>query len=229
MEIRSSSDRGHFELGWLDTYHTFSFGEYYDPAFMHFSVLRVMNEDRIGPSQGFALHGHANMEIVTYVIQGTLRHTDSLGHTSTIEPGKVQRMTAGSGIRHAEYNASDTEPLHLLQIWILPAKKNLPPSYEEKTFPGIRNYLRLIVSPEGEEGSLKIHQNAKVFATQLQGEKLSYTLPPSRVAWIQVIEGPLICNGASLQTGDGAAITEGGNLAFESTNAHFLLFDLPVL
>jgi len=226
--LRRSKDRGHFNFEWLDTYHTFSFGEYDDPEHVQFSVLRVINEDRVAPSKGFDTHGHANMEIVTYVIEGTLQHTDSTGELSQIKPGDVQRMTAGSGIRHGEANPSDKEPVHLLQIWIFPDKKNLTPGYEQKHFSDLKNRLCLVVSPNGESGSLKIHQDVKIFASRLQGT-LSYALAPKRTAWIQVIEGPLVCNGKTLQTGDGAAITEEHELKLEGTKAHFLLFDLPPL
>jgi redox-sensitive bicupin YhaK (pirin superfamily) len=226
--LRRSKDRGHFNFEWLDTYHTFSFGEYDDPEHVQFSVLRVINEDRVAPSKGFDTHGHANMEIVTYVIEGTLQHTDSTGELSQIKPGDVQRMTAGSGIRHGEANPSDKEPVHLLQIWIFPDQKNLTPGYEQKHFSDLKNRLCLVVSPGGESGSLKIHQDVKIFASRLQG-KLSYALAPKRTAWIQVIEGPLMCNGKTLQTGDGAAITEEHELKLEGTKAHFLLFDLPPL
>lgn len=227
IEIRKSADRGHFDFGWLNTYHTFSFGEYDDPAHVQFSVLRVINEDRVQAAQGFDTHAHANMEIVTYVIEGTLKHVDSTGSSSLIQHGDVQRMTAGSGIRHSEFNASDRDPVHLLQIWIYPEKKNLTPGYEQKNFSDLRNRLCLVVSPEGKEGSLKIHQDVSIFASKLQGKKLSYALAPGRAAWIQVIEGPLSCNGQTLQAGDGAAITEESELKLEGAKAHFLLFDLP--
>jgi redox-sensitive bicupin YhaK (pirin superfamily) len=227
IEIRKSDDRGHFDFGWLNTYHTFSFGEYDDPAHVQFSVLRVINEDRVQAAQGFDTHAHANMEIVTYVIEGALKHVDSTGSSSLIQHGDVQRMTAGSGIRHSEFNASDRDPVHLLQIWIYPEKKNLNPGYEQKNFSDLRNRLCLVVSPEGKEGALKIHQDVSIFASKLQGKKISHSLAPGRTAWIQVIEGPLSCNGQTLQTGDGAAITEERELTLESAKAHFLLFDLP--
>jgi quercetin 2,3-dioxygenase len=227
MKIRKSADRGHFDFDWLNTYHTFSFGDYQDPAHEQFSVLRVINEDRVAPSKGFDKHGHANMEIVTYVVEGALKHVDSLGHTSLIQHGEVQRMSAGAGIQHGEVNGSDKEPVHLLQIWIFPEKKNLKPSYEQKPFRDIKNRLCLIVSKTGEEGSLTIHQDVKIFACRLEGKKLSYSLAPKRVAWVQVIEGPLTCNGQTLQAGDGAATDDERELKFEGAHAHFLLFDLP--
>lgn len=228
MKIRKSSERGHFNFGWLETYHTFSFGEYDDPDHVQFGVLRVINEDIVQPSKGFDTHGHANMEIITYIVEGTLHHADSAGHAQPIKQGDVQRMSAGSGIRHSEFNKSDRDPVHLLQIWIFPEKKNLPPSYEQKNFPDLQNQLCLIVSPTGEDGSLKIHQDAKIYACKLQ-TKISYSLAPQRTAWIQVIEGPVVCNGENLESGDGAAITEEKELTFESKKGHFLLFDLPNL
>ncbi|HEX4840008.1 MAG TPA: pirin family protein [Rhabdochlamydiaceae bacterium] len=226
ITLRKSKDRGHFNFGWLDTYHTFSFGEYDDPEHEQFGVLRVINEDRVAPAKGFDKHSHENMEIVTYVIAGTLEHTDSTGERGQIKPGDVQRMTAGSGIRHSEANPSSKDPVHLLQIWIFPDTKNLKPGYEQKNFPLSQGRLNLIVSPKGEAGSLKIHQDVKIFACRLQG-KLSYALDLQRMAWIQVIEGPLICNGKTLQSGDGAGVSEESELNFESTHGHFLLFDLP--
>ncbi len=227
MIIRKSADRGHFNFGWLNTFHTFSFGEYDDPEHVQFGVLRVINEDRVAPSKGFDTHGHANMEIVTYVIEGVLKHTDSTGNSELIKPGDVQRMTAGSGIRHGEANGSDKDPVHLLQIWILPDQQNLTPGYEQKNFPDILNRLCLIVSPKGEQGSLKIHQDVKIFACRLERKKLSYPLASQRTAWIQLIEGRLLCNGQTLRAGDGAAISEEHELALESKDAHFLFFDLP--
>jgi quercetin 2,3-dioxygenase len=221
MKIRRSKDRGHFNFGWLDTYHTFSFGEYDDPAHVQYGVLRVINEDRVAPSKGFGMHPHDNMEIVTYVIEGVLKHTDSLGHETLVKAGGVQRMTAGSGITHSEVNGSDV-PVHILQIWIFPEKDDLPPSHEEKYFTDLQNRLCPIVG-KNEPGALKIHQDVKIFASKLKG-KLAYDLKPGRMAWLQVIEGPLTCNGETLQSGDGAEIKT--SLSLESKNGHFLLFDL---
>lgn len=226
MKIRKSSERGHFNFGWLETYHTFSFGEYDDPDHVQFGVLRVINEDIVQPSKGFDTHGHANMEIITYIIEGTLHHADSAGHSQPIKAGDVQRMSAGSGIRHSEMNKSDRDPVHLLQIWIFPEKKNLPPSYEQINFPDLQDRLCLIVSPTGQDGSLKIHQDVKIYACKLQ-KKIPYFLAPQRTAWIQVIEGPIVCNSETLESGDGAAITDEKELSFESQKGHFLLFDLP--
>ncbi|MBS0647801.1 MAG: pirin family protein [Verrucomicrobia bacterium] len=227
IQIRKSADRGYFDHGWLETYHTFSFGDYQDPAHMDFSVLRVINEDKVAPAEGFDTHAHANMEIVTYVIEGALKHTDSTGPSSLIKPGDVQRMTAGKGIEHSEFNASDKDPVHLLQIWLYPEKRGLAPGYEQKNFPDLQNRLCLVVSHAGKDGSLKIHQDVSIFASKLQGKILSYSLSPERKAWIQVIGGPLTCNGKTLQSGDGAAITDERELKLESAQAHFLLFDLP--
>jgi len=226
MDIRKSSERGHFNFGWLDTYHTFSFGEYYDPDHTEFGVLRVINDDTIGGGGGFGLHGHANMEIVTYMVQGTLKHTDSLGHAEELKAGEVQRMTAGRGIRHSEINASLKEAAHLLQIWIHPEKENLPPSYEQKPFSLNMNELCLIVSKAGEKGALKIHQDVKIFACLLN-DKLSYTFDPQRKGWLQVVDGSVVCNGETLSKGDGAALTE-KELNLVSSNTHFLLFDIPL-
>lgn len=220
MKIRKSSERGHFNFEWLDTYHTFSFGDYQDPKHVHFGVLRVINEDRIAPGKGFGMHPHENMEIVTYVINGVLKHTDSLGHSTLLKAGGVQRMSAGSGITHSEMNGSDKTTVHLLQIWIFPAKKNIPPSHEEKQFTNLENRLCPIIG----NGALTIHQDVQIFASKLRG-KLSYDLKPNRMAWIQVIEGPVLCNRDHLEAGDGAEIF--APLDLESSQGHFLLFDLP--
>src|SRR2546427_13178262 len=167
ITIRKSEERGHFNLGWLDTYHTFSFDRYYDPAHVHFRSLRVINEDRVQPGQGFPTHSHRDMEIITYTLAGALEHRDSMGNGSVIRPGDVQRMSAGTGVSHSEFNPSETEPVHLLQIWILPQRQGLPPSYEEKHFSERRGRLQLIASNEGHEGSVTIHQDAQLFAAVL--------------------------------------------------------------
>ncbi len=223
--IRKSKDRGHANYKWLDSYHTFSFSTYHDPAHMQFGVLRVINEDRIAPSRGFDLHNHENMEIVTYVIEGSLKHIDNLGHTTLIRTGDVQRMSAGTGIEHGEFNGSDKDFVHMLQIWIFPEKNGLTPSYEQKNFPDLKNRLCLVVSKKGEDGSLTIHQDVKIFASRLEDKEIVYE--PKRSVWIQVIEGPLTCNGTVLQTGDGAQITDENKLVLTSPKSHFLLFDLP--
>lgn len=223
ISVRKSQERGYFQHGWLETYHTFSFGDYYDPAHTEFGVLRVINEDWIAPGKGFGKHPHANMEIVTYVIDGVLKHTDSLGHETFLKSGGVQRMSAGRGVYHSEMNGSNETAVHLLQIWIYPEQKELPPSHEEKSFP--ESELCLIVSKAGVDGSLKIHQDVKIFASRPK-RKLSYDLLPSRSAWIQVINGPIVCNGTKLSSGDGASIQNEKRLELEG--GHFLLFDLPV-
>src|SRR5215212_4223284 len=198
IRVRKASERGHFNHGWLDTYHTFSFGRYYDPRQMGFRALRVINEDRVRPGRGFGTHPHEDMEIVTYVLDGALAHRDSLGTGSTIRPGELQRMTAGTGITHSEFNPSATEPVHLYQIWLLPEREGLEPSYEQKAFPeaGRRNRLRLVASPDGAEGSLAIRQDARLYLATLDGGRwILHDLAPSRHAWLQVLRGGVDVNG----------------------------------
>jgi redox-sensitive bicupin YhaK (pirin superfamily) len=223
--MRKSEERGHFDFEWLDTYHTFSFGDYYNPKYVHFGSMRVLNEDRVRPGKGFAEHPHANMEIVTYVIKGALEHKDSTGSSSIIKAEDVQRMTAGLGITHSEFNASSTETVHFLQIWIYPQKKNLSPSYEQKNFKDKTNRLCLIVSHDGRDGSLKIHQNVSIYASQLTGE-LSYTFALKRLGWVQMIQGSLSCNGIPLSSGDGAAIENESKITLKGNKAEFILLDL---
>ncbi len=190
ISVRRSLERGHANRGWLDSYHTFSFADYYDPAHMGFSVLRVINEDRVQSSQGFSTHGHRDMEIITYVLEGALKHQDSLGNGSVIRPGDVQRMSAGTGVQHSEFNASQEEPVHLLQIWILPRAQGLPPGYEQKYFPEAEQQgrWRLIVSPDGREGSLTIEQDAYVYATVLQpGQQVAYRFAPGRKGYLSPV------------------------------------------
>lgn len=229
MVIRRAEARGHKDYGWLDTRHTFSFGDYYDPEHMGFRTLRVINDDRVAPGAGFPSHGHRDMEIVTYVLEGAIAHKDSLGNGSVIRPGDVQRMSAGTGIIHSEYNHSTTEPLHLLQIWILPDQKGLPPGYEQKVSDPqeLRAHLRLIASPDGSEQSVRIHQDARLYATVLgEGERVSHVLAPTRHAWVHVARGTVRLAGAELKEGDGAAISEQA-IEFEGiTQAEVLLFDL---
>lgn len=225
IKIRKSDERGHFDFGWLDTYHTFSFGDYYEPKFVHFGTMRVLNEDRIEPGKGFGEHPHANMEIITYVVDGALEHKDSTGSSSVIKTGDVQRMSAGMGIVHSEFNASAKEAAHFLQIWIYPEKKNLPPSYEQKTFKEKSNQLCLIASHDGRDGSLKIHQNVSIYASELSGE-LSYTFAEKRLGWVQVIRGSLNCNNTSLSAGDGASIENETKISLKGNKAEFILFDL---
>jgi hypothetical protein len=228
--VRKGKDRGRFDFGWLDTRHTFSFADYHDPDHMGFRQLRVINEDRVTPGSGFPTHSHRDMEILSYVLEGALEHQDSMGHRETLRPGEVQRMTAGRGVTHSEYNPSRTEPLHFLQIWILPDRGGLEPGYEQKAFPAEERQgrLRLVASPDGRDGSLKIHQDVGVHATLLDpGQEAVYRLAPGRHAWIQVARGALEASGQRLEAGDGAAVSgeDGVRLKGDST-AEALLFDL---
>jgi len=227
---RPASERGHFDHGWLTTYHTFSFGEYHDPRHMGFRHLRVINEDYVRPAKGFPTHGHRDMEIVTYVLEGALEHRDSLGNGSVIRPGDVQRMTAGTGVRHSELNPSTSEPVHLLQIWILPAKAGLAPGYEQTTIADTdkRGVLRLIASPGGSDGSVTIHQDVRLFASVLEpGEKVVQDLARGRFAWLQVARGAVSCNGQALVHGDGAGVSDETSLTIAATApSELLLFDL---
>ncbi|MFN6962280.1 MAG: pirin family protein [Pyrinomonadaceae bacterium] len=230
ITIRRSDDRGKANYGWLDTRYTFSFSDYYDPRFMGFRDLRVINEDFIAPDQGFPTHGHRDMEIVTYVISGELSHRDSMGNGETIHPHEVQRMTAGTGVLHSEYS-SPTDRTHLLQIWILPEKDNLQPSYEQKVFSPEekRGKLCLVASRGGGDGSVHINQDVKLYASILaNGESVSYQLAEGRHAWIQLISGSVEVNGEKLNAGDGAAISNETQLTIKAAddNSEFLLFDL---
>lgn len=232
MTIRRAAERGHFNHGWLDTFHTFSFAGYYDPDHMGFRVLRVINEDRVAPGQGFGTHPHDNMEILTYVLEGALQHKDSMGNGSVIRPGELQRMTAGSGVTHSEFNASDSEPVHLYQIWILPGRRGLTPGYEQKAFPADETDgpVRLVASRDGRDGSLTIHQDAGVSLIRLDpGKKLAVPLDPERHAWVQVARGSLTLNGRELGTSDGAALEgeSAAEFATGSEGAEAILFDLP--
>jgi len=230
ITVRRSGERGHFDHGWLDTRHTFSFADYRDPAHMGFRSLRVLNEDRVRPGQGFGTHGHRDMEILSYVLEGALSHEDSMGNGSTIRPGDVQRMSAGTGVRHSEANASATEPVHFLQIWILPDREGLAPGYEQKAFGDgeKRDRLRLVASPDGALGSLSIHQDARVYATLLgDGAQVRHRLSPGRHAWVQVVRGALDVGGLRLSAGDGAAVAgEAEVLLRGAGGAEALLFDL---
>ncbi len=231
ISVRKASDRGAANFGWLDSRHTFSFGHYHDPAHMGFGPLRVINEDRVAPAGGFASHGHANMEIVSYVLAGGLQHKDSIGTGSVIRPGDVQRMSAGSGIQHSEYNTSKTEPVHFLQIWILPDRQNIAPGYEQKHFAveDRRGQLRLVASGDGAEGAISIRQDAQIFASLLApGETVAHDYAPGRRGWLQVASGEVSVNGTSLKAGDGAAIeAEAAVQLTAATDSEFLLFDLP--
>ena len=230
IAIRKSNERGGGDYGWLKTRHTFSFSDYHDPKWMGFRSLRVINEDWVAPGGGFPTHPHRDMEIITYVLSGKLEHKDSLGTGSVILPGDGQRMTAGRGIRHSEANSSTTEPVHLLQIWIFPEHQGLEPGYEQKSFPEAekRGKFRLIASPEGADGSVKINQDAKLFVTLLaNGEEVTHTLAPKRSAWLQVAKGAVELNGKKLNQGDGAAISDETKLVVKaSEDSEVLLFDL---
>ncbi len=230
IQIRKAAERGHFDHGWLDTHHTFSFADYYDPAYLGFRSLRVINDDRVQPGRGFGMHGHRDMEIVTYVLEGALAHRDSMGNGSVLRPGELQHMTAGTGVRHSEFNPSDREEVHLYQIWLLPNREGLPPSYEQKAFPEEerRGTLRLVASPAGEQGALTIHQDARLYLSTLPaGEGVAHTLKPGRHAWLQVLRGQATLNGRPLSAGDGAAVSDEGKLEVKAEReAEILLFDL---
>jgi redox-sensitive bicupin YhaK (pirin superfamily) len=232
ITIRKSEERGHANHGWLDSYHTFSFADYYDPKHMHFRSLRVINEDHVAGGAGFPTHPHRDMEIVTYVVSGAVAHRDSTGGQGVIKPGQLQHMSAGTGVQHSEFNASTSEPLHLLQIWILPEEKGLTPSYSETPLPLNRKTdsepLRLAGSREGGEGTLKIKQDVKLYVGRLKaGENVEQTLAPDRHAWVQLISGELNVNGEKLVSGDAAAISNETGLNLSAAEpSHFLLFDL---
>jgi len=230
ITIRKAEDRGHFDFGWLDTYHTFAFGDYYDPKFMGFRSLRVINEDRVAPRTGFPTHGHRDMEIITYVLEGSLNHRDSMGNGSAIRPGEVQRMTAGSGVTHSEQNSSKTDPVHLLQIWILPNATSLRPGYEQKTFTNEEKLgrLRLVASDDGRDGSVTINQDAAIYASVLEpGGEVVHQLGANRNAWIQVARGAITVNGNDLNQGDGAAVNAESVITIAGREgSEVLLFDL---
>ncbi|HXT62799.1 MAG TPA: pirin family protein [Pyrinomonadaceae bacterium] len=230
ITIRKSEERGHLNHGWLDTYHTFSFDQYYDPAHMHFRSLRVINEDRVASGKGFPTHSHRDMEIITYILSGALEHRDSMGNGSVIRPGDVQRMSAGTGVAHSEFNPSDSEGVHLLQIWIVPRARNLAPSYEQKAFSEDerRNRLRLVASSDGRDGSVTIQQDAELYAAILEANaSLEHPITQNRYAWIQVTRGNLDVNGHALNQGDGAAVSHEPALKIIAADeAELLLFDL---
>jgi len=232
ITARRAEDRGHFNHGWLETYHTFSFASYFDPAFVEFGPLRVINEDRVDGGMGFGTHPHRDMEIISYVLEGELAHKDSTGGGSTIRYGDVQRMTAGTGVAHSEFNPSKDAPVHFLQIWIHPEKSGLEPGYEEKNFDrdSKKGRLRLIASRDASEGSLKINQNAMVYASILErDDRIEQTFDESRKGWIQVARGAVRVNGTALKAGDGAAIEQERSLEITGVEpeSEFLLFDLP--
>jgi len=230
IRARKAGDRGHTRPGWLDSYHTFSFGDYYDPGQMGFRDLRVLNEDRVLPSEGFGRHSHRDMEIISYVLEGALSHRDSLGTGSVIRPGEFQIMSAGTGIFHSEFNASDTETVHFLQIWILPGSEGLAPRYDQRAFPEKerRGELKLVVSPDARDGSLKIFQDVFLYAVSLAaGSGIGHRLAPGRHAWVQVARGAVSLNGTALLEGDGAAVSEEEALAIRAVeDSETLLFDL---
>jgi quercetin 2,3-dioxygenase len=231
LEVRRSRERGYFDHGWLKTYHTFSFGEYFDPAWVEFGPLRVINDDRVAAGQGFGKHGHRDMEILTYLLEGELQHQDSMGNGSVIRVGDVQRMSAGTGITHSEFNPSADQAVHLLQIWIQPQEQRLPPSYEQKAFAAAekRGRLRLIAAPDGDAGAVLIHQDARMYAGLFaSGERARYELPPGRRAWLHVARGALNAGQVQLAGGDGA-YTHGPALLelHDGADAEVLLFDLP--
>jgi redox-sensitive bicupin YhaK (pirin superfamily) len=229
QEVRKSSERGYADHGWLRSFHTFSFADYHDPEHMGFGPLRVINEDRINPDQGFGTHGHRDMEIISYVLEGELAHKDSMGNGSTIVPGDVQRMSAGSGVRHSEYNHAKSVT-HFLQIWIEPSVRGIEPGYEQKHFDAAakRGRLRLIASPDARDGSVKIHQDASIFAALLDGaEKASHKLAEGRRAYVHVARGKVTVNGMPLEAGDALKVTNAGEVVLEQgAGAEVLLFDL---
>ncbi|HET6585459.1 MAG TPA: pirin family protein [Nannocystaceae bacterium] len=230
ITIRRSHERGHAQHGWLESRHTFSFADYYDAQHMGFRALRVINEDIVQPGMGFGAHGHRDMEIVSYVLEGGLEHRDSLGTGSVIRPGDVQRMSAGTGVRHSEYNASKTEPVHFLQIWIVPQRAGLPPSYEQKHFdaPSLRGGLRVVASPDGRDGSVTLHQDVTLLATRLAaGESATHPLAPGRHAWVHVARGTAKLGDHELAPGDAAALSNEPTVHLEGlADAEVLLFDL---
>jgi redox-sensitive bicupin YhaK (pirin superfamily) len=229
MNIRKSGERGHANHGWLDSYHTFSFADYYDPKHTNYRSLRVINEDFVAPSQGFGMHPHSDMEIVTYIVKGALQHRDSMGNSAVMRAGDIQRISAGSGIMHSEFNASKSEPVHLLQIWLMPDRKGVKPGYVEKSYakaePG---RLHLATSKTGRDGSIPINQDADLYFSKLEGgQKAELALRPGRHAWLQLIEGKLDVNGTRLEAGDAAGFSQVEALKLSAADsAHFLLFDL---
>ncbi len=230
ITLRPAAERGHFNHGWLDTYHSFSFADSWDPKHMGFRSLRVINEDRVAPQMGFGTHPHRDMEIITYVLEGALAHKDSMGTGSVIRPGEVQRMSAGTGVLHSEFNHSPSEKVHLLQIWILPERRGLQPSYEQKNFPAEEklNRFRVIASHDGRDGSVTIHQDAQLSAAMVEeGKTVSYELGEGRYAWLQVAHGEITLNGKALKAGDGAAVEKENQIEITGREqSEILLFDL---
>lgn len=227
IALRLAHERGHANHGWLDSYHTFSFADYYDPKHMGVSILRVINDDRVAPSSGFDTHPHRNMEIITYVLTGAIEHKDSMGSHSILKAGEVQVMSAGTGVAHSEYNATDDQPLHLLQVWINPDTLGLVPSYDQKDFSDAHG-LTLVVSPDGREGSLQISQNAFIYKVFLNKEIIRHPVPPGRTLYLHVAGGSLELNGVQMQEGDGATIQEEASIELVAEGqVEALLFDLP--
>ena len=232
IKVRKNEDRGHENHGWLNTYHTFSFADYYDPKFMGFRTLRVINEDRVAPGQGFGMHGHRDMEILTYVLQGALAHKDSMGHQEVLGPNEIQHMSAGTGVQHSEFNPSGTDPVHFFQIWIEPATTGTQPSYEQLRFDPSekKNKLKLLAAPKPSNGAARINQDAQVFVADMAKDiAIPYSLAPNRAAWVHVVRGQVALNGTEMQTGDAAAVT--GEEKFSLTGlgadpSEILLFDL---
>ena len=224
IHVRKAEERGHFDHGWLDTYHTFSFADYYDPELMGFRALRVINEDRIAPGTGFGRHGHRDMEIVTVVLEGALAHRDSTGGSGVLRPGEVQHMSAGTGVQHSEMNASEVAPCHLYQIWLLPERDGITPGYDQKAFPPTDGKLQLVASRDERDGSLKIHQDVDLYRGDVDGA-LRFEFRPGRYGWLQVAGGELTVNGTALKAGDGAAIAEEAALEIAG-KGELLLFDL---
>ncbi|MCC2624609.1 MAG: hypothetical protein K0R14_482 [Burkholderiales bacterium] len=227
ITIRKANDRGHVTSDWLNTYHTFSFGEYYDPQHMHFKSLRVINEDYVKANTGFPFHDHRDMEILTYIISGELQHKDSLNNTSIIRRGEMQLMRAGIGITHSEFNPSKDTDVHLLQIWVMPNAKALKPLYQQKEFHQANHTgkLILVASPDGQDNSFTIAQDAKIYAAIIDKTQIDYVIPQDRGVWIQVISGDLTINGIAIKNGDGVAITDESNITIDG-NGEFILFDL---
>lgn len=230
LTVRRAEDRGHADHGWLSSHHTFSFADFYDPRFMGFGPLRVINDDTVAAGGGFPTHGHRDMEIISYVLEGALEHKDSLGTGSVIRPGDVQRMSAGTGVRHSEFNASDDSPVHFLQIWLLPRREGLPAGYEQKYFAASakQGRLCLVASPDGAEGSVRIQQDVRMFATLLaDGQSVSYAVKGGRKGWLHVARGAAAVNGLTLKAGDGVAISAEESLTISSpSSGEVLLFDL---
>ena len=228
ITIRRAGERGHADHGWLDTYHTFSFADYYDPAHMGFRALRVINEDRVAPGGGFGTHGHRDMEIISYVLEGALAHRDSMGTDGVIRPGEVQRMSAGTGVMHSEMNGSDSEGVHFLQIWIVPERRNITPSYEQKKIDDEkrRGALHLVAGPNAGNGAVKIHQDVQLFTALLDGQSVTHDFAEGRYGWVQVARGEAEVNGQRLNAGDGAAIENERSVTITGNGAEVLLFDL---